>query len=81
MEPLIALEGGPKHGQWYHPEDFQELQSATRRTANPHTSPAALTSLHYQPTCRQITRHIGRDRDTERIATADVYTYQPKVTP
>jgi hypothetical protein len=80
VEPLIALEGGPKHGQWYHPEDFQELQSATRRTANPHTSPAALTSLHYHPEGRTITRHVGRDRDTERIATADVYTYQPGLT-
>jgi hypothetical protein len=77
VEPLIALEGGPKHGQWYRLDDLTELQAATRRTANQHTPRIALAVLHYQPTGRQITRHIGRDRDTERIATADIYTYRP----
>lgn len=77
---LIALEHGPKHGQWYRPEDLTQLQAATRRGANQHTPRIALAVLHYQPTGRQITRHIGRDRGAERIATADVYTYQPEAT-
>ena len=74
---LVALQHGPKHGQWYTADDFTEIQAATRRTANEHTPPAALAILHYVPTGRQTTRHICRRGDVELIATADIYTYRP----
>lgn len=74
--PILALHGGPKHGQWYWEADFAALQDATRAAATAYTPPIALAPLHYHPTGQQITRHIGRDR----IATATVYTYQPEAT-
>ena len=76
---IIALEGGPKRGQWYFEADFLELQAAHRRAHNEYTADVADVCLDYHPAGRTVTRAIGRATKTQpdRIATAEVWEYRP----
>lgn len=75
---LIALQGGPKHGQWFSQADFNEQRATAlyMRRLCPETPRIATAILDYHPTERTTTRHIGRANNVERIATATIYTHQ-----
>ena len=79
---LVALEGGPMHGQWFTKGDFNEQRATAlyMRRLCLETPRIATAILDYHPTERTTTRHIGRANKVERIATATIYTHQEQQT-
>lgn len=78
---LIALQGGPKHGQWLTQADFNEQRATAHYMLNrvPTTQRAAVAILDYHNTGRTTTSHIGKKgrSNVEQIATATIWEHQP----
>lgn len=80
-DEVVALEGGPLHGQWSHAADWAACRLATQRTNVPGTPGEALACLRYVESDRTVTRRVGalghRVDAVDLIMSARVWVWNP----